>query len=29
MSAFGDLIHQNYPDMKVSAPEVGKWYRLD
>ena len=29
MSAFGELILQNFPDMKVSAPEVGKWYRLD
>ncbi len=26
MSAFGELILENFPEMKVSAPEVGKWY---
>ncbi len=29
ISAFGELILENFPDMIVSAPEVGKWYRLD
>ena len=26
ISAFGELILENFPEMKVSAPEVGKWY---
>lgn len=28
MAAFGDLILQTYPGTSVSAPEVGKWYKL-
>jgi cleavage and polyadenylation specificity factor subunit 3 len=28
MAAFGDLILQSYPGTTVSAPEVGKWYKL-
>ncbi len=29
MTAFGELILETFPTMKVSAPEVGKWYRLN
>jgi len=29
MSAFGELILATFPQMTVSAPEVGKWYRLN
>ncbi len=29
MAAFGKLILETFPEMKVSAPEVGKWYRLN
>ncbi|HWF43114.1 MAG TPA: MBL fold metallo-hydrolase [Candidatus Kapabacteria bacterium] len=29
MTAFGELILENFPDMVVSAPEVGKWYALN
>jgi len=28
MSAFGELILENFPEMTVSAPEIGKWYGL-
>jgi cleavage and polyadenylation specificity factor subunit 3 len=28
MAAFGELILQNFPDTIVSAPEMGKWYKL-
>ena len=28
MAAFGELILENFPEMTVSAPEVGKWYSL-
>jgi cleavage and polyadenylation specificity factor subunit 3 len=28
MAAFGELILENFPEMIVSAPEVGKWYSL-
>ena len=28
MTAFGELILENFPDTIVSAPEVGKWYNL-
>ncbi|HEY3874847.1 MAG TPA: MBL fold metallo-hydrolase [Candidatus Kapabacteria bacterium] len=29
MAAFGELIVQTHPHMTVSAPEIGKWYRLN
>ena len=29
IAAFGELILATFPEMFVSAPEVGKWYRLN
>ena len=29
IAAYGELILETFPEMKVSAPEVGKWYRLN
>ena len=28
MNSFGELILETLPGTKVSAPEVGKWYKL-
>jgi Cft2 family RNA processing exonuclease len=29
IGAFGDLIHETFPDMKVTAPAIGEWCQLN